>query len=94
MAAKTADDVIWNMLKTKQDVLNRAGLFSDDLQEATHTSAPLSVSLAFGLNISKAITKFNYRPKKLMIILIPKILMQHLCQMWRHKKKKSLVLKA
>lgn len=42
MANKTADDIIWNMLKQKQDVLNKAGLFSEDLQDATHSSAPLS----------------------------------------------------
>ncbi|XP_036213935.2 SWI/SNF-related matrix-associated actin-dependent regulator of chromatin subfamily A-like protein 1 [Bactrocera oleae] len=40
MAPKTADDVIWNMLKSKQDVLNRAGLFCENLQDATHTAAP------------------------------------------------------
>lgn len=40
MAPKTADDVIWNMLKNKQDVLNRAGLFCENLQDATHTAAP------------------------------------------------------
>ncbi|XP_067626189.1 SWI/SNF-related matrix-associated actin-dependent regulator of chromatin subfamily A-like protein 1 [Eurosta solidaginis] len=40
MAAKTADDVIWNMLKNKQDVLNKAGLFCENLQDATHTAAP------------------------------------------------------
>ncbi|XP_055917964.1 SWI/SNF-related matrix-associated actin-dependent regulator of chromatin subfamily A-like protein 1 [Eupeodes corollae] len=42
MANKTADDIIWNMLKEKQDVLNKAGLFSEDLQDATHSSAPSS----------------------------------------------------
>ncbi|XP_013103013.1 SWI/SNF-related matrix-associated actin-dependent regulator of chromatin subfamily A-like protein 1 [Stomoxys calcitrans] len=40
MASKTADDHIWNMLKVKQDVLNKAGIFCEDLQDATHTSAP------------------------------------------------------
>ncbi|XP_018790706.1 PREDICTED: SWI/SNF-related matrix-associated actin-dependent regulator of chromatin subfamily A-like protein 1 [Bactrocera latifrons] len=40
MAPKTADDAIWNMLKNKQDVLNRAGLFCENLQDATHTAAP------------------------------------------------------
>lgn len=44
MATKTADDVIWNMLKRKQDVLNRAGLFCEDLQDASHTLAPTGVS--------------------------------------------------
>lgn len=44
MAPKTADDVIWNMLKNKQDVLNRAGLFCENLQDATHTAAPTRVS--------------------------------------------------
>ncbi|XP_055837389.1 SWI/SNF-related matrix-associated actin-dependent regulator of chromatin subfamily A-like protein 1 [Episyrphus balteatus] len=43
IANKTADDIIWNMLKEKQDVLNKAGLFCEDLQDATHSSAPLSV---------------------------------------------------
>ncbi|XP_075152134.1 SWI/SNF-related matrix-associated actin-dependent regulator of chromatin subfamily A-like protein 1 [Haematobia irritans] len=42
MAAKTADDHIWNMLKAKQDVLNKAGIFCEDLQDATHTAAPTS----------------------------------------------------
>lgn len=42
MANKTADDIIWTMLKQKQDVLNKAGLFCEDLQDATHSSAPLS----------------------------------------------------
>ncbi|XP_037960873.1 SWI/SNF-related matrix-associated actin-dependent regulator of chromatin subfamily A-like protein 1 [Teleopsis dalmanni] len=41
MATKTADDFIWNMLKNKQDVLNRAGLFCEDLQDAKSTAAPL-----------------------------------------------------
>ncbi|XP_061386042.1 SWI/SNF-related matrix-associated actin-dependent regulator of chromatin subfamily A-like protein 1 [Musca vetustissima] len=40
MAAKTADDHIWNMLKAKQDVLNKAGIFCENLQDATHTIAP------------------------------------------------------
>ncbi|XP_054744005.1 SWI/SNF-related matrix-associated actin-dependent regulator of chromatin subfamily A-like protein 1 [Anastrepha obliqua] len=40
LAAKTSDDIIWNMLKNKQDVLNRAGLFCEDLQDATHTRVP------------------------------------------------------
>uniref|UniRef100_A0A0A1XLP0 SWI/SNF-related matrix-associated actin-dependent regulator of chromatin subfamily A-like protein 1 n=1 Tax=Zeugodacus cucurbitae TaxID=28588 RepID=A0A0A1XLP0_ZEUCU len=40
MAPKTADDVIWNMLKNKQEVLNKAGLFCENLQDATHTAAP------------------------------------------------------
>ncbi|XP_017484367.1 PREDICTED: SWI/SNF-related matrix-associated actin-dependent regulator of chromatin subfamily A-like protein 1 isoform X2 [Rhagoletis zephyria] len=43
MASKTADDIIWNMLKNKQDVLNRAGLFCENLQDATHTAAPTGV---------------------------------------------------
>lgn len=44
MATKTADDHIWNMLKNKQDTLNKAGLFCDNLQDATHTAAPITVS--------------------------------------------------
>lgn len=45
MATKTADDHIWNMLKAKQDVLNKAGIFCDDLQDATHTIAPTTVAV-------------------------------------------------
>ncbi|TMW50300.1 hypothetical protein DOY81_004620 [Sarcophaga bullata] len=39
MATKTADDHIWNMLKNKQDTLNKAGLFCENLQDATHKAA-------------------------------------------------------
>lgn len=45
MATKTADDHIWHMLKNKQDTLNKAGLFCDNLQDATHTVAPITVCL-------------------------------------------------
>ena len=45
LAHKTADDLIWNMLKTKQDVLNKAGLFCEDLSDGTHSNAPITVSL-------------------------------------------------
>lgn len=45
MATKTADDHIWLMLKNKQDTLNKAGLFCDNLQDATHTAAPITVCL-------------------------------------------------
>ena len=44
MAAKTAEDYIWNMLKSKHYVLNRADIFSENLQEATHTMAPTNMS--------------------------------------------------
>lgn len=44
MASKTADDIIWNMLKAKQDVLNKAGIFCENLQDATLTSAPTTVT--------------------------------------------------
>ncbi len=43
LAKGTADDFIWAMLKRKQDVLNKAGLFSEDLSDATHTIAPIPV---------------------------------------------------
>lgn len=45
MASHTADDFIWKMLKTKQDVLNQAGIFCEDLQDATATAAPTMVEL-------------------------------------------------
>ncbi|EDW04242.1 SWI/SNF-related matrix-associated actin-dependent regulator of chromatin subfamily A-like protein 1 [Drosophila grimshawi] len=40
MAHQTADDIIWNMLKSKQEVLSKVGIFGDNLQQATHTAAP------------------------------------------------------
>ncbi|XP_037052396.1 SWI/SNF-related matrix-associated actin-dependent regulator of chromatin subfamily A-like protein 1 [Bradysia coprophila] len=44
LAKGTADDVIWEMLKRKQEVLNKAGIFSEDLADATHTADPISNS--------------------------------------------------
>ncbi|KAJ6646348.1 SWI/SNF-related matrix-associated actin-dependent regulator of chromatin subfamily A-like protein 1 [Pseudolycoriella hygida] len=44
LAKDTADDYIWTMLQQKQDVLNRAGLFSEDLSDATHTIATVEKS--------------------------------------------------
>lgn len=43
LASGTADDYIWEMLKKKQDVLNKAGIFSEDLSDATHSAAPIAV---------------------------------------------------
>ncbi|KAH8377525.1 hypothetical protein KR093_005804 [Drosophila rubida] len=40
MATQTADDTIWNMLKNKQEVLSKVGIFAENLQQATHTAAP------------------------------------------------------
>ncbi|XP_020806020.1 SWI/SNF-related matrix-associated actin-dependent regulator of chromatin subfamily A-like protein 1 [Drosophila serrata] len=42
MATHTADDTIWNMLKNKQEVLSKVGIFAENLQKATHTAAPTS----------------------------------------------------
>ncbi|XP_017116464.1 SWI/SNF-related matrix-associated actin-dependent regulator of chromatin subfamily A-like protein 1 [Drosophila elegans] len=42
MAHNTADDTIWNMLKNKQEVLSKVGIFAENLQKATHTAAPTS----------------------------------------------------
>ncbi|KAH8353139.1 hypothetical protein KR084_009216 [Drosophila pseudotakahashii] len=42
MAHNTADDIIWNMLKNKQEVLSKVGIFAENLQKATHTAAPTS----------------------------------------------------
>lgn len=43
MASNTADDTIWNMLKNKQEVLSKVGIFAENLQKATHTAAPTMV---------------------------------------------------
>ncbi|KAH8327819.1 hypothetical protein KR067_000830 [Drosophila pandora] len=42
MAHGTADDTIWAMLKNKQEVLSKVGIFAENLQKATHTAAPTS----------------------------------------------------
>ncbi|KAH8410144.1 hypothetical protein KR009_006836 [Drosophila setifemur] len=42
MANNTADDTIWTMLKNKQEVLSKVGIFAENLQKATHTAAPTS----------------------------------------------------
>lgn len=42
LAAGTADDIIWELLKRKQETLNKAGLFSDDLADGTFKRAPSS----------------------------------------------------
>eukprot|EP00099_Drosophila_melanogaster_P017912 NP_608883.1 Marcal1 [Drosophila melanogaster] len=42
IAHNTADDIIWNMLKNKQEVLSKVGIFAENLQKATHTAAPTS----------------------------------------------------
>ncbi|KAH8283549.1 hypothetical protein KR018_005573 [Drosophila ironensis] len=42
MANQTADDTIWAMLKNKQEVLSKVGIFAENLQTATHTAAPTS----------------------------------------------------
>ncbi|XP_017063305.2 SWI/SNF-related matrix-associated actin-dependent regulator of chromatin subfamily A-like protein 1 [Drosophila eugracilis] len=42
MANNTADDTIWNMLKNKQEVLSKVGIFAENLQKAKHTAAPTS----------------------------------------------------
>lgn len=47
LAKGTVDDYMWNMVKGKQDVLNKAGIFSEDLTDATHSTVSVSVSSVF-----------------------------------------------
>lgn len=47
LAEGTVDDIIWQKLKKKQDVLNKAGIFSEDLSDATHSAAPVAVGIGF-----------------------------------------------
>ncbi|XP_055295299.1 SWI/SNF-related matrix-associated actin-dependent regulator of chromatin subfamily A-like protein 1 [Sitodiplosis mosellana] len=42
LAKGTVDDYMWNMVKGKQDVLNKAGIFSEDLTDATHSTVTVS----------------------------------------------------
>jgi SWI/SNF-related matrix-associated actin-dependent regulator 1 of chromatin subfamily A len=45
LAKGTADDVIWQLLNKKQNILSKVGLFNDDLGDGTHTEVPSSVSI-------------------------------------------------
>lgn len=44
LASGTADDYIWPMVQKKQNILSKAGLFSEDLSDATHTAAEIPVN--------------------------------------------------
>lgn len=44
LAKGTVDDYMWAMISSKQDVLNKAGIFSEDLMDATHSTVLVSVS--------------------------------------------------
>lgn len=44
LAKGSADDIIWEMVQRKQSVLNKAGLFSEDLSDAVHSDAPAPVN--------------------------------------------------
>lgn len=43
LAKGTVDDYMWNMVKGKQDVLSKAGIFSEDLSDATHSALTIPV---------------------------------------------------
>lgn len=45
LAKGTAADYMWNMVKGKQDVLNKAGIFSEDLTDATHSTVSVAVRI-------------------------------------------------
>lgn len=42
MASNTADDCIWQMLRNKQEVLKKAGLFCENLQDTSHTGVDIT----------------------------------------------------
>lgn len=46
LAKGTIDDYMWNMVKGKQDVLSKAGIFSEDLTDATHSTVSVSCSVS------------------------------------------------
>jgi len=58
MAHNTADDIIWNMLKNKQEVLSKVGIFAENLQKATHTAAPTSVRSILKAWLTKSVANF------------------------------------
>lgn len=43
LAKGTADDFMWTMLTKKQEVLSKAGIFSEDLTDASHSSVTIAV---------------------------------------------------
>uniref|UniRef100_A0A1A9WKM5 SWI/SNF-related matrix-associated actin-dependent regulator of chromatin subfamily A-like protein 1 n=1 Tax=Glossina brevipalpis TaxID=37001 RepID=A0A1A9WKM5_9MUSC len=43
MAKRTADDHIWNLLKAKQDILKKAGIFCENIQEINSTASAMQV---------------------------------------------------
>lgn len=45
LAKGTVDDYMWNMVRGKQEVLSKAGIFSEDLSDATHSSVTIPVRL-------------------------------------------------
>uniref|UniRef100_A0A1B0G5L7 SWI/SNF-related matrix-associated actin-dependent regulator of chromatin subfamily A-like protein 1 n=1 Tax=Glossina morsitans morsitans TaxID=37546 RepID=A0A1B0G5L7_GLOMM len=45
MAKQTADDHVWNLLKTKQDILKKAGIFCENLQDTTNAMASTKIRL-------------------------------------------------
>lgn len=47
LAKGTADDFMWEKLKHKQNVLNKAGIFCEDLSDATHSAVPIAVGIEF-----------------------------------------------
>ncbi len=44
LAQGTADDFIWEMLKTKEKTLIKAGVFNEELSEAENVIIPSTVS--------------------------------------------------
>lgn len=46
LAKGTIDDYMWNMVKGKQDVLSKAGIFSEDLTDATHSTVSVTCSVS------------------------------------------------
>lgn len=66
LAKGTADDYIWEMVKRKQDVLNRAGIFSEDLSDAAFSVASHTVSVIFSLHFSFSLKLREY--SKFLII--------------------------
>lgn len=47
LAQGTVDDYIWEMVKQKQNVLNKAGIFSEDLSDTTMGSFKVKIQFNF-----------------------------------------------
>lgn len=60
MAKGTADDVIWEMLKSKEKTLIKAGIFSETLSDAKNVASSSKVSSCFRFRMTLSTTRIYH----------------------------------